>query len=141
MPSRARIKYGLELRDHGQHVEQQPPDRIGRIVHGRAERELDPTGGELVGDRARVGQRPRQPIELRDHQRVTGAARRQRLPQPRPVTMLRLDVELKQGDGRRAGSADRRAACREPIPGVRIRSLGSEGPAHHVRELPRVGRS
>jgi hypothetical protein len=28
---------GLELSDHGQHVGQQPPDRIGRVVHRAAE--------------------------------------------------------------------------------------------------------
>jgi hypothetical protein len=88
MPSRVRAnQVGLARREHGQHVEQQPPDRVGRIVHGRAERELDLTGGELVGDRTSVGQRPRPPIELRDHQRVTDAARRQALGAAPAVTM------------------------------------------------------
>jgi hypothetical protein len=41
---------GLELRDHRQRVEQQPPDGIGRIVHRPAEVQLDLAAGELVGD-------------------------------------------------------------------------------------------
>jgi hypothetical protein len=77
-------------------------------VHPRAERELHLPGGELVGDRARVGQRPRQPIELGHHERVAGAARRQRLSETGPVAMrpgqamidvdaLLLDAERLQG--------------------------------------------
>ncbi len=34
-----------------------------------------------------VGQRPREPIELRDDQRVATAARRQRLAQPRTIAI------------------------------------------------------
>jgi hypothetical protein len=30
----------LELRDHRQHVEEQPPDRIGRVVYAAAEADL-----------------------------------------------------------------------------------------------------
>jgi hypothetical protein len=74
-------------------------------VHRGAERKLDLTGGELVGNRPRVGQRSREPVELRDHERVAGATRRQRLAQPRPVAVrpgqavvdvdpFRLDAEL-----------------------------------------------
>jgi hypothetical protein len=78
--ARARAhEVGFELGDHDQHVEQQPAHRIGRIVHGGAERELDLAGGELVGDGARVGQRARQSVELGDEKRVAGAARRERL--------------------------------------------------------------
>jgi hypothetical protein len=34
MPSRVRANQaGFELGDHGQYVEQQPPDRVGRVVH------------------------------------------------------------------------------------------------------------
>jgi hypothetical protein len=49
---------GLELRDHGQHVEQQPADRVVGVVDRGAETETDLPGGEFVGDRPRVGQRP-----------------------------------------------------------------------------------
>jgi hypothetical protein len=51
---------GFELGDHGQDVEQQSPDRVGRVVHRASEVELDLALGELVGDRASVGQRPRE---------------------------------------------------------------------------------
>ena len=44
---------GLELRDHGHHVEQQPADRVVRIVDRGAETETDLPGGEFVGDPAR----------------------------------------------------------------------------------------
>jgi hypothetical protein len=43
--------------------------------------------GQLVGNGARVGQRPREPIELRDHQRVTRARGGERLAQARPVAV------------------------------------------------------
>jgi hypothetical protein len=39
-------------------LNQEPPDRIGRIVHRRTDRELHLAAGQLVGDGARVGQRP-----------------------------------------------------------------------------------
>jgi hypothetical protein len=88
MPSRVRAhQVGLELGDHRQHVEQQPPDGVGRVVHGGAERELHLAGGELVDDRARVGERAREPVELGDHQRVTRAARCERLPQSRAIAV------------------------------------------------------
>ena len=48
---------GLELRDHGQHVEQQPADRVVRVIDRGAQAEADLAGGEFVGDRPRVGQR------------------------------------------------------------------------------------
>ncbi len=46
---------GLELGDHRQHVEQQPADRIVRVVHRPAEVEADLPAGELLGDGAGVG--------------------------------------------------------------------------------------
>ena len=42
---------GFELGDHGQHVAQQPTDRVSRVIQHPTEAELDLTGGELVGDR------------------------------------------------------------------------------------------
>ena len=71
---------GFELGDHGQHVEQQSPDRIGRAVHRAAEVEADVAAGEVVDDVARVGQRAREAVELGDHERVAGAAGGERLP-------------------------------------------------------------
>jgi hypothetical protein len=49
---------GLELRDHGQRVEQQPAHRVVRVIDRDAETQTDLPGGEFVGDRPRVGQRP-----------------------------------------------------------------------------------
>src|SRR3954451_19207708 len=53
---------GLELSHHRQDVEQQPPDRVARVVDRAAEREADLPRGELVGDRPGIGQRPRQTV-------------------------------------------------------------------------------
>ena len=77
---------GLELRDHRQHVEQQPADRVVRIVDRGAETETDLPGGEFVGDRPRVGQRPGEAVELGHHQGVAFSAGRHRLPQAGPVS-------------------------------------------------------
>jgi len=41
---------GLEVGDHGQHVEQQPPHRIGQVVHRAAEAELYLPAGEVLDD-------------------------------------------------------------------------------------------
>jgi len=73
-----------ELCDHGQHVEQQPPDRVGRVVHRPAEAELDLTGGELGDDVASIRERAGQPVELGHHQDIAAAARGHRLAQPGP---------------------------------------------------------
>jgi hypothetical protein len=48
-------------------------------VHGTAKVELDRALRELVGDRAGVGQRPRESIQLCDDERVAVAACRERL--------------------------------------------------------------
>jgi hypothetical protein len=47
---------GLDFGDHGQHVEQQPPDRVGRVIHGATEAEPDTPSRQLVGDRPGVRQ-------------------------------------------------------------------------------------
>ena len=38
-------------------------------------------GGELVGDCAGIADRPGEPVELRDHERVAGPARLKRFPE------------------------------------------------------------
>jgi hypothetical protein len=96
---------GLELGDHGQGLEQQPPDRVGRIVDRAAEVELDRAGGELVGDGPRVGHRPGEPVELGHHQGVPAPAGGQRLAQPGPVPVragqAMVDVDPLRGDAER----------------------------------------
>lgn len=66
---------GLELRDHGQHVEQQPAYRIAGVVHRAADVELDTAAGEVFDDVAGVGQRASQPVELGDDEGVPIPAR------------------------------------------------------------------
>ena len=78
----------LELRDHRQHVEQQPTDWIGRIVHRAAQAEFDVASSELVEDVAGVRQRPGQAIKLGHHQRVAAVAGRQRQPQAGSVPVV-----------------------------------------------------
>ena len=41
---------GFEVRDHRQHVEPQPPDRIGGVANRAAQAQADLSGGEFVGD-------------------------------------------------------------------------------------------
>ena len=76
-----------ELRDHGENVEKQPSDGVGRIVDGAAKAELDIAFGELVQDVASIRQRPCQPIQLGHHQCVAGSAGGQRQCQTGPVAV------------------------------------------------------
>jgi DNA-binding transcriptional regulator LsrR (DeoR family) len=71
----------LKLGDHRQHVEQQPPDRVSRVMDRAADAELDLPPCQVFEDLARIWQRPREAIELRDDQRVAAAALRERLAQ------------------------------------------------------------
>jgi hypothetical protein len=41
LPGAETDEIDLELGDHGQNVQQQPADRIGRVMHGTAKTELD----------------------------------------------------------------------------------------------------
>jgi hypothetical protein len=50
---------GLKLGDHGKDVEQQPPDRISRVMDGSAKTELDLSTGEVFEDETGVRQRAR----------------------------------------------------------------------------------
>ena len=74
---------GFELRDHGQHVEQQAADRVVGVTNRPAEIEPDLSCGELVGDRSSIRQRPGQPVQLRHDQGVALAAGRQRFAESR----------------------------------------------------------
>ena len=67
----------LELGHHGENVEQQPTDDVGRVADRATEREADLPCGEFVGDRPCVGQGPGQSLELGDHEGVTGTAGRE----------------------------------------------------------------
>jgi hypothetical protein len=79
---RSRNQVGLELGDHGEHVEQQPADRVVRVVHRPAQAQPDLPAGELLGDGTGVGQGARQPVQLGHHQGVALPAGGQRLAQP-----------------------------------------------------------
>jgi hypothetical protein len=61
---RARMRGGFELGDHGRAREQQPPDRIARVMHQAAEAQTDPPAGQVLDDVARIGERAREPVEL-----------------------------------------------------------------------------
>jgi hypothetical protein len=74
LPSGQPKQVSFELSDHSQDVEQQPPDRVGGVVHRPAQVQMDMSLGELVGDGSGIGQRPRKPVEFSDHQRVSFAA-------------------------------------------------------------------
>ena len=50
---------GFELCHHRENVEQQSPDRVGRIVDGSTDAEFDTFDGELVDDVFRIPQRVR----------------------------------------------------------------------------------
>ena len=63
---------GFEL-CHRENVEQQSPDRVGRIVHGSADAEFDDLDGELVDDVFRVPEGPSQSVEFGNHEGVAVA--------------------------------------------------------------------
>jgi len=65
---------GFEFGDHGQDVEQQPSDRVVRVVDRSADVEFHLGGGEFLDDVPGVGQGSGQPIEFGDDQGVPGAA-------------------------------------------------------------------
>jgi hypothetical protein len=68
-------------------VEQQPPDRIGRVVHRAADVQPHAAGGELVDDVAAVRHGAGESIELGDDQRVTAAAGREGFAQPGSIAV------------------------------------------------------
>src|SRR5450759_2502744 len=69
-PDEVRLKFG----DHGQHVEQQPPDRVVRVVQRSADVEFHFGGGELFDNVAGGGKGAGQAVELGVLEGVTGAA-------------------------------------------------------------------
>jgi hypothetical protein len=58
----------LKLGDHRQHVEQQPPDRVSRVMDRAADAELDLPPCQVFEDLARIWQRPRE-ADARDWSR------------------------------------------------------------------------
>ncbi len=110
MPStvRSRDQVGLELRDHGQDVEQQSSDGISGVVDQPAQIQADVPRGEFVRDRSGVGKRPGEAVELGDRQGVAGSAGGESFSQARALTVgagqavvdvdaLGLDTETEQG--------------------------------------------
>jgi hypothetical protein len=65
---------GLELSDHGEHVEQQSAHWVVGIVDGSSDAELHVFGGELVNDVFRIPERAREAVEFGNNQRVAGSA-------------------------------------------------------------------
>jgi hypothetical protein len=60
---------------------------IGGVIDRSPDRQAHPAGGQRVADRAGVGDRARQPVELGDHQRVALSDGGQRLLQARPAAV------------------------------------------------------
>ena len=60
----------LELGEGRQDVEEHLAHRVGGVIHRPADREPHAAGGQRVADRARVGDRAREPVELGHHERV-----------------------------------------------------------------------
>ena len=65
----------LELGERGEDVEEHLPHRVGRVIRGRTQSQLDLARQELVGDFTCIGNRSGEPVELRHDQRVAGAHR------------------------------------------------------------------
>lgn len=68
---------GFELGHHREHVEQQTPDRVGRVMDGAADAAFDALDRELVDDALRVPQGTGQSVELGDDESVPVSARGQ----------------------------------------------------------------
>ena len=85
LPGAQPNQVGLELGDHGEHVEQQSADRVRRVGHRSAQVETNLARDELVGDGSGVRQRPGKPVELGDDHRVSFAASDQGFTQTWPL--------------------------------------------------------
>jgi len=77
----------LELRDHGQDVEEQPLDRIVGVVDGATQIEADLSDREFVSDGPCVGKGAGQSIEFRHHKSVALATSGQGLAKARTFTI------------------------------------------------------
>jgi len=64
-----------------------PVALLGAVDGGAPDTESDLPGGELIGDRSCVGQRPGKPVELGDHKGVAFSAGPQRFAQAGPVSV------------------------------------------------------
>ena len=127
---------GLELGDHRQHVEQQPADRVARIMNRAADAQAHLPARQLLDDVASVGHRARQTIELGHHQRVAGPARRQRLTQPRPITPSTGQPMIDIDPSRRDAERRERVALRGQVLRVgRDARVTNQDPAH-ARSVP-----
>ena len=75
LPGAHSDQVALEFRERGPDVEEHLPHRVGRIIDGGAQGQLDIASQELVGDCTCVGDRSGQPVKLRHDERVAGAHR------------------------------------------------------------------
>jgi len=64
---------GFELGEGGEDVEEHLPHRIDRVVDTGTQRQPDAARDKSVGDKSRIRDRARQPVELGDDERVAGA--------------------------------------------------------------------
>jgi hypothetical protein len=76
---------GLELRNHREHVGQEPSDGIGGVVNRAVEAELDVSCGQLSEDVAGIGQRAGELVQFRDHEGVARSTGGERQPKTWPV--------------------------------------------------------
>ena len=64
---------GFELGEGGEDVEEHFAHGVGGIIDARSQSQPDATFDQSVGDGAGIGNRARQPVELRHDERVAGA--------------------------------------------------------------------
>jgi hypothetical protein len=79
-PDQVRLEFG----DHREDVEQQPPDRVVRVVHRAAMLSFTPASVSSPAMSRASGEGAGEPIQLGHHERVAGPARGQRLTEPGP---------------------------------------------------------
>ena len=104
LPSPGPSEVGFKFSDHAEGREQQPADRVCRVVHRATDVETHAAGGEFVNDVACVGNGPGEAVELCHDERVAAAAGGERLAQSGSVSVragqavvdidpLRVDAE------------------------------------------------
>ena len=77
---------GFEFGDHGQDVEHEPADGVGRVVDGAADAQLYFAFGEVFDDVPRVGERAGEPVQLGDDKGVAVPNGGEGLAQSRPFS-------------------------------------------------------